>query len=214
MKLDLRKIHVAYINLEEHKEKNQRMIDMLSGLGFESIQRIEGVRHKKGSIGCSLAHAKALEELSKRDTFILLEDDCRVLRFRHDIEIPDNADALYLGISGWGRMNGHSGAYVQHEKTEFVNILRIKNMLSAHAVLYFKNSYLDMCKRIAKEAGLSGNFQDIGFAEIQRWFNVYSLDTPAFYQDSSRDITINPLSSYHTYKCLEYEKDQFFPVTI
>ena len=31
------------------------------------------------------------------------------LNFIDEIEIPDETDALYLGISSWGRMNGHSG---------------------------------------------------------------------------------------------------------
>ena len=72
------------------------------------------------------------------------------LNFIDEIEIPDETDALYLGISSWGRMNGHSGPCVQweyaHQRTDLV---RVWNMLAAHAILYLNPDYVDLCKRIA-----------------------------------------------------------------
>ena len=34
--------------------------------------------------------------------FIVFEDDCAIKNFQPEIEIPDDADAVYLGVSSWG----------------------------------------------------------------------------------------------------------------
>ena len=47
-------------------------------------------------------------------------------------------------------------------------------------------------QRVSFHAGnVIGSYQDIGFAEIQRWFNVYTFDNPMFYQNSSYQATVN-----------------------
>ena len=44
------------------------------------------------------------------------------------LDVPDDAEAVYLGISSWGRMNSHSGPCVQSENIGF-GMVRIYNML-------------------------------------------------------------------------------------
>ena len=130
MKIDLRKIPAVYMNLEQHTEKNENMQQMLTDCGFENIIRMEGVpRPDKPVAGCSAAHNKGLHEIDP--PFVLFEDDCVVKNFRTEIEVPDDADAVYLGISSWGRMNGHSGPFVQYDKVDD-NLLRVYNLSLIH----------------------------------------------------------------------------------
>lgn len=212
MKIDLRKIPAVYMNLEQHKEKNENMQSMLSEIGFESIQRIEGVLDSKNpTAGCSKAHHKALSTF--KAPFILFEDDCMLMQenFTPIIELPDDADALYLGISSWGRMNGHEGECVQYDQfEEHSNFLRIYNMLGGHSILYLSEFYKTICEKIAYHAGyVIENFQDIGFAEIQRYFNVYSLNNPIFYQTSNlwtkNSLTSFTMSEYMNYTPVHYK---------
>jgi hypothetical protein len=224
MEIDLRKIPAVYINLEQHPEKHQAMQEMLSRMGFEDIRRIEGVYDADNSIaGCSKAHHKALSDL--KAPFLLLEDDCSLFEenFQPVIEIPDNADALYLGISSWGRMNGHNGQYVQYDEfEEHPNLIRIYNMLGGHSIVYFSDFYREMCSKVAYHAGYiiqdgwipSGGGQDIGFAEIQRFFNVYSLNNPVFYQTSNQLGTKHSLTSFPMSQCMTHEHLQFYPYPI
>lgn len=112
--LDLREIPAVYLNLTEHTEKNESMQKLIKDCGFKNSIRVEGVpRPDNPLIGCSLAHLKGLEEIDP--PFILFEDDCEIKNFEPEIEVPENADAVYLGVSSWGRMNGHSGPFVQYE---------------------------------------------------------------------------------------------------
>ncbi len=208
--LDLREIPAIYINLEQHAEKNQRMQKILKECGFKKIIRVEGVANPKNKVaGCACAHFKGLSILDP--PFILFEDDCEIKKFKPEIDIPLDSDAVYLGISHWGRMNGHSGPYVQYEHL-FNDLYRVFNMLSGHSILYLSDEYVGMCKRISEHAGyVIRDHQDIGFAEIQRWFKIYAFDNPFFYQTSSYSATVNPLTSYPTEKCLNFNKRYFLP---
>lgn len=217
MKLNLRKIPAIYINLEGHKEKNDNMVRLLTNLGFEAIERVEGVLDTENPIaGCSKAHHKALA--SYRAPFVLFEDDCVLFEDNviMDIELPDDADALYLGISSWGRMNGHNGPYVQYDEfVEHPNLLRIYNMLGGHSVVYLSDEYRKMCERISYHAGyVIKDYQDVGFAEIQRFFNLFSLNRPMFYQTSNELGTKQNLTSYSMKECMSPEPLQFYPYHI
>ena len=208
--LDLREIPAVYLNLTEHTEKNESMQKLIKDCGFKNSIRVEGVpRPDNPLIGCSLAHLKGLEEIDP--PFILFEDDCEIKNFEPEIEVPENADAVYLGVSSWGRMNGHSGPFVQYEKVSD-NFHLVYNMLGAHAILYLTEDYVRMCQRVSFHAGnVIGSYQDIGFAEIQRWFNVYTFDDPMFYQTSSYQATVNPLTSYPTQECFNFNRNYFLP---
>ena len=131
--LDLREIPVAYINLDRDTEKKLRIETTLQALGFKYISRVPGVVHPTGNrAGCSMAQHNALHEFEP--PFIIVEDDATPLNFKPVVSIPDDADAVYLGISSWGRMNGHSGPFVQYENIDD-NLHRVYNMLGTHAIL-------------------------------------------------------------------------------
>ena len=199
MNLDLRKITALYINLLQDTGRNNDMKKLFKTCGFESHYRIDAEYTPNSLAGCSLSHYNALNEVEP--PFILFEDDCIVKNFKPIIEIPDDADAVYLGISSWGRMNSHSGPFVQYEDLGD-GLLRIYNMLSAHAILYLNQEYVSLCSRISEQATSIADHQDIGFAEIQRYFNVYAFDDPMFYQSSSNG-TDQPLTTYPTHELIQ-----------
>jgi hypothetical protein len=168
---------------------------MLTDLEFKDIRRIEGSEFlDKPLSGCSLSHFNALSKVES--PFIIFEDDCIIKNFFPIIEIPSDSDAVYLGISSWGRMNSHSGPFVQYTEIDD-NLIRVYNMLGAHAILYLNPEYVSICKRISMNAFNISDHQDIGFAEIQRYYNVYAFKDPMFYQTSSNG-TDQSLDSYPT----------------
>ena len=210
MKLDLTEIPAIYMNLEQHVEKNENMQKILKECGFKNIIRVEGVPRPDNTVaGCSSAHLKGLSELAP--PCIVFAAEWQITKFTSDLDIPADRDAVYLGVSSWGRMNGHSGPYVQYEHIED-DLYRIYNMLSGHSVLYLSDDYVKMCQRICEHAGyVIEDYQDIGFAEIQRWFNIYTFNNPFFYQTSGYHGTVNPLTSYPTEECFSFNKNYFLP---
>lgn len=213
--INLTEIPAIYINLKKHKQKNENMYNMLTKIGFKNIKRVEGVLDDNNSVaGCSKAHHKVLSSFST--PFILFEDDC-VFCGQYDqlkIKVPEDIDALYLGVSSWGRMNGHNGPYLQYDKSSD-NLLKIYNMLGGHAIAYLSEEYKKMCERVSYHAGyIIKNYQDVGFAEVQKFFNVYSLATPMFYQTSNEIATKYNIHSYSSRECMEFDSLQFYPYKI
>ena len=215
MNLDLRDIPVLYINMDKDVEKRERIENHIDRLGFKTKIRVPGVVHRDGPLaGCALAQYNALYEVDP--PFIILEDDATPFDYDPIISIPDDTDALYLGISSWGRMNSHSGPFVQWEyyfKEVDINLLRVYNMLSTHAILYLNLEYISVCKKIAYHHHEINEHVDIGFTDIQKYYNVYAFNQPLFYQTSSNG-TDQKLSSYPTQECLTYQKPYWLPSQI
>ena len=210
MNLDLREASAVYINLKKDVKKDFAMKALILDCGFKNTIRVEAEYTPNSLAGCSLSHYNALNEIDP--PFIVFEDDCVIKNFNPNIEIPDDADAVYLGISSWGRMNSHSGPFVQYEAITG-NLFRIYNMLSAHAILYLNPEYVSLCSKISKHAYNLADHQDIGFAEIQRYFNVYAFDDPFFYQTSSNG-TDQPLSSYPTTELFTVNRSYWKPTGV
>ena len=211
MNLELKDIPAIYINLEKDVDKNESMKTMLNDCGFKNIIRVDAEYTPDNPLaGCSLSHYNALHEIDP--PFIVFEDDCKVKNFSSSINIPDDADAVYLGISSWGRMNSHSGPFVQCENLRG-GLLRIYNMLSAHSVLYLDEEYTSLCRRISYNSYETAQHQDIGFAEIQRYYNVYAFDQPFFYQTSSNG-TDQLLTSYPSCEVFQPNRNFWKPTAL
>lgn len=194
MNIKLTEIPVFYINLDDQDQKRKHTENMLKRMGFKYVERFSAIRHEAGRIiGCARSHYEILK--TQKPPFIILEDDCELNKeFVDEIELPDDADSLYLGISHWGRYLNHSGPYVHITKIN-EDLVRVHNMLATHAILYFTESYVDICKRISHHFGYEvENHLDIGFAEIHKLYNVYCLDTPLFRQYEWSAVTTGKLS--------------------
>jgi uncharacterized protein YfaT (DUF1175 family) len=218
MIIDLKDITTYYINLKEHTTKNHKVKSLLRELNFKNVIRLEGYHYPSNPIaGCSRAHFHSLDKTNP--PFILLEDDVFIFKERWNngiIEVPDDADAVYLGTSTWGRMNGHNGEFIQYDVIdEFPGILRIYNMLATHAILYFSEEYVSMIKRVAYHTGyIIEDYNDVGFAEVQRYFKVYALNEPMFAQSSNIIGTNKPITSLDHKECMCFVHPQFFPYKI
>ena len=194
MKINLTSIPVFYINLDDQDQKRKHTENMLKRMGFKYVERFSAIRHEAGRIiGCARSHYEILK--TQKPPFIILEDDCELNKeFVDEIELPDDADSLYLGISHWGRYLNHSGPYVHITKVN-EELVRVHNMLATHAILYFTEPYVDICKRISHHFGYEvENHLDIGFAEIHKLYNVYSFDEPLFRQYEWSAVTTGKLS--------------------
>ena len=199
MKINLTDIPVYYVNLEGETEKQQRTETMLKELGFKEVHRFNAIRHPAGrKVGCAQSHHAILSSGIK-PPFIILEDDCALnSKFKKEVEIPDGADSLYLGISHWGRYLGHSGPYVHTSKVNN-EIVRVHNMLATHAIAYLSQEYVDICTRVAyHQAYEIEDHLDIGFAEIHKFYKVYCFDEPIFRQYEWSAVTTGRISE-HSY---------------
>ena len=180
MKLDIRKLPTYFINLEKDVDKYTSTISLLKYLEFDEIYRSPGV---KEDFGCEKGHHKVLSNKDVPTPCLILEDDILFTgNTKFEVEVPDDADALYIGISQWGRFLNFSGPFIHYKKIND-DIVRIYNMLTTHAVIYISEDYRNFIKRVAYHHGFETKSKfDIGVAETQKYFNVYALENPIFKQ--------------------------------
>lgn len=181
MKINLLDIPVGYINLERDKDRNVSVRIQLQTLGFQDVTRYPGEFNTNGPAGLAAAAARALDTISA--PYLLLEDDVVANEFKEILDIPDDADGIYLGTSNWALQGNKTTHYLKYKKTEFPGIFKISNMLSAHAILYISDAFLqanlDACIRSQHPP-----FEpiDVQFARNQKSFNIYCVDVPFFVQ--------------------------------
>ena len=186
MKINLRNLNTYYINLDEKEDRRISIEYTLNRLNFSSVTRVSGVKCDDGKVGCARSQHKVLSDTSIQTPFLLMEDDCLFTgNYDFEIKVPDDADALYLGNSQWARYLNFSGPFLHYQKIDDI-IVKVYNMLAAHAVIYFTDEYRQVCSRISKYCGYQLlDHMDNGYAEIQKYYNVYSLNMPIFKQSGN-----------------------------
>ena len=176
----MKNIPAYYIAPRQNVELEQKLSDS----GFTDVRWIETFRHYKKSFGVAMAHHQALSQALLDDNFpfIVLEEDVSLMRDVPDsVHIPDGADAIYLGASQWGLKNGKGGLHICVERRNG-GLYRVYNMLAAHAIMYLSRQYVEfLIKGIEVFLEIPTN-QDKMRAETIKYWNVYALATPVFYQ--------------------------------
>jgi hypothetical protein len=217
MQINLLETDFYYINLEEDKERNDSLVNKLTSLGLskDRIFRIdaikaEGIPQDGVFRGCFLSQLKALKEARVKDSpFVILEDDVVVNQFEKSLEIPDDSQCVYLGISSWGFTPASDSNLARLNSlitdNTSLNIARIFNMLSSHSIMYIDMNYVDLLISRLEE-NFSGNTIESSVEKIgMRYFGgtmlpcdvimadqqynnkVYALRDPIFYQDGKHE---------------------------
>ena len=114
--------------------------------------------------------------------FVIFEDDVKKHReFPLNIDIPDDTDILYIGLSRCG-MNNRTAK----NDVRFINVnedvIRIYNMLSLHGIIICSVRGLLMIQKCMLEGYYKNTIWDIYTAQIQPYLNVYALKNPLVYQ--------------------------------
>lgn len=191
--MKLKEIKTYYINLDKDEEKKESMENMLSNLNF-NYERFPAIQEEWG---CEKSHYKLLAE-GLQSPFLILEDDCSLKNEVIELGVPKNIDFVYLGVSGFGYCNGNISYVLYEEATE--DISRVYNMLSTHAMLYLSDDYANMVRNLAFHCAYKVNQHfDKSIAEMEKYYEVYALNNPMFYQDNyNKPHTYHDLRNYQT----------------
>jgi hypothetical protein len=191
MIIDLRNMPTLYINLNKDRMKNQSMRKLIKSFGFTNAKRFVGhYAPNHPIVGCATSHYNILS--TNAGPLIILEDDCVLYHNTPFIDVPDDADAVYLGLSSWCLDEENwCGIEWKHsfETTNYPRVFKVKNMLATHAILYISDRYIQHCADVAKNCSEQELHVDCGFANIQSGYNVYAVADPIFYQSSNAAFT-------------------------
>lgn len=183
---------VVFINPDnspKYTARKHTMMWMLESIGFP----LENIIHfKSDPISYPACLVKATRDILEKyiDTPVLLLEDDLAYTNQCMFEIPENTDALYLGISECAAhpFKNHNNGVSQFEYVTSSTV-RVKNMLSAHAVLYKTRRYKEAVIQAMDHALRMGIVNDIMLARLQPSFNIYAGVKPMFYQSRVFNIT-------------------------
>lgn len=177
------------LTIGDERKKINHIKNILKGKELSFVTPFEvGVdKRASGSIG----HARMVEA-GLRDQprnrpfvpFVILEDDVSLYRdLPPDLDIPNDSDLFYLGISLLGVINGrHQEKIIANEIDE--NIVRVFNMLSGHAIMICSPLGASAYQKCMIDGYHQRRMWDIFAAESQPWYNVYAYKKPIFFQDA------------------------------
>jgi|688.fasta_scaffold312675_3 hypothetical protein len=182
----LSECEVRYINLDTALGNRIEMERQFGMLGMNKTERIsgktipapEGTVFDKHFVGCGQSHIDALQ--SGKAPLLILEDDAQVTEhYREEIDIPHEADAIYLG---WSRANPKTTATAFSE-----NLVRVTGLAACHAILYLTERFRTMAIKAMHEAIYTEKIPiDVMMAHIQSSYNVYAVRKPYFVQSNAR----------------------------
>jgi len=208
MIIDLREIPVVWINLDSATKNAELMENRFKKFEFKNTHRKSGVvipppPNTDISIahfrGCGTSHIQILDDTAHQTPLLILEDDIEfVENFNPVLEIPDDSDGVYLGVS---HGNIYYGSCKHNE-----HYLRISGILAAHAILYVTPRYRQAMSEVGKYCLYTLNKPwDVGTAGIQNQFKVYTPNAPLVYQSNDRQsankwqsLTDKPLENRNT----------------
>lgn len=200
--LQLKDVNAFVLTIDSKKALHAQNI--LTG-HFKRVYCIHGVRSVFGKpenlIAGALGHIKMIQSAlqlchgSAFRPFLILEDDVSWTKEGKSVvlEIPNDADAMFLGISRCGmdvkikKWTPKQTLLVQKDDLK-KNCLRVFNMLSTHAILVnsmeFALSYIvaltEFCAEKRRTPDMHG--WDCFTSQLSLTHNVYALKDPIFYQ--------------------------------
>jgi hypothetical protein len=192
MLIDLKKIHTLWYG--GFKEERKKRIEELLGRLDIPHSHVDSIYNTNGIIGCMLSNQKSIKEsLSYSHPVLIMEDDCNITEwYNSTIEVPDDADAVYLGTSirgltaDWKYKDYRSDPIWHNSPTilgDFGQVYKITNMLSTHAIMFVSKQYKEYCINLVEYRILDDLPVDIIYAEGMKKYNIYAPKKPFFYQE-------------------------------
>ena len=204
MIIDIREIKTYYINLDQEVDRRKKMEELLIKHNFKNYERIDAIL-KENRRGCTLSHIKSLKTALKDSNypFLILEDDVSIFNEDFIVNVPDDADAMYLGLSDIG------SNLLKEEKAEdylYIKNLnkenhQVVNMVARHAVVHLNKEYdqeaLKYNKMFIKSPKkfVGG---DVAISQLNKNKKVYALNTPIFYQNDPKIVDHTKLTINET----------------
>jgi hypothetical protein len=185
-RIDLRTVKTVFICPDNNEKYNKRRVHMetiLAKHGFTNV-----IMYKSGTdYPHCLRHALYNILQQNLDTPVLiLEDDIMFQKNPQlEFDIPDDADAFYIGVAGTSMDFEDTGRNRIIDIRDYTiyndTILKVKNMLSTHAILYLGKPYKEKLSKLILNSNMPC---DVDICKLQPLFNIYRLRFPICWQST------------------------------
>lgn len=202
MIVDILDTPVYYINLQKDVDKRSAMEQMLESCGFTNVRRFEAIELSDKANAISASHLGVLQLIqASGKPAIVLEDDCILEDFKSVFEIPNDADAFYMGKSTFGLGEIESGLTkysIEYNKVEQIDdhLFKVNSMYATHAIIYLTKEYVDFSIRVCKLAIKLSVPHDVYLGMIQPFYNIYARKVSLFSQTSALEWCVGDIDNY------------------
>lgn len=182
--LNIKTYFICPSHNEKYIERQKHMELLLKKLGFTNF-----IHYKSGTENyptcLSNATINILNYNLNDEPILLLEDDIEYTGEELSFNIPDNSDAIYIGIS---KCAGDYFNNIDNGKSicKSLNDTQVKiiNMLSTHAILYISKKYKENVIFELNKYINTNYYNDVIISRIQQYYNIIANKHPIFYQSS------------------------------
>lgn len=198
MNIDLPKLKYYYLthsdNLGNADQLEKELDDLdinrhlnphypLPGIHQRNKKRRNIIRRQSGGRGYVSMIEKAYPDADFDSPKGFFEDDAGLWHKAEIVQIPDDADLLYIGVSRCAGKLGRRRIKVGYEIVNGLNdILRVYNMMSMHGVVVCSQHGLNLLLQ-CMSSDISNNMTwDISLARSQSKMKAYALKKPMVYQ--------------------------------
>lgn len=190
------KVYIVSPGTGKYESRVQTVFQRLVKQGYTNIEFFRSIPDSTGtnSLTRTVLEIFKKELRSCDQPFIIVEDDCQILTDHQEVECPDNADTVYLGVSQWIYPHSYDtlgrGFHIRpHTAADCPDVhpmvTKILGMTSGHAILFINREYMRKFIQLAEPLLTKNMPHDLVFATMQPSSNVYALKKPMYYQDSS-----------------------------
>ncbi|WP_338290164.1 glycosyltransferase [Luteolibacter sp. LG18] len=185
-KIDLRSLPVVVTSGWRFEQRREEIASMLADHGFQPPRFFTSeLRAGAGRNWSSITFNHLAAVSSQPPPFILLEDDARPTRwFGSVIEVPEDASAVWLGVTEYG-MDGTVPKAGAARLTGHPRCPRVENMLGTHAILFLDTDFTEAVRdELLQTLRTSPQTpHDRITAAMQERWNVHGVNPPLFFQD-------------------------------
>jgi hypothetical protein len=190
MIINIQDIETKYINVAAHTDKNTNMQKLLAN--FTNFERLDATVAEDYTIALSVSHYRALSSMKAPCT--ILEDDCIYYDFQNTVEIPDDADILFLGVWKDIPRPFRSGKFVPAYEKSSDGLLKVYSMIGSHAIMYVSDKGRNIALKAYEMAIRAEIPNDIILSRALPFLNVYAFSKPIFAQTSMYEDSAVELS--------------------
>ena len=187
MLIDLKKTKYYFLTTGKDDERKNHMVDIFKDYDItEVIPILDIPRLQSGSIGMGRMIDLGLRNQDRTkpfQPFVILEDDVSFYRdFPENLEIPDDSDIFYIGISKCGSFGNRDKKLIIADDVNN-DVVKLYNMLSAHGIIICSALGATVYQRCMMEGFIKNTYWDLPLSNIHPYYNVYALKQPLVYQD-------------------------------
>lgn len=187
MKINLDKINYYFLTCNNKIRKDHITNEFKNYNLIEVNPSVYGKKNLSAPTGFSRILDQACKDQNRNEPFqpfVIFEDDVKKYRdFPHVIEIPNDTDLFYIGVSSHG-IGGSIRSNVKNVCFKNINndIIKVYNMLSLHGIIVCSIRGLLTLQKCMIESYFNNKVWDRYTSHIQAYLNVYAFKDPLVYQ--------------------------------